>query len=124
VLRDYSDEEILAGKATAAIKKQTESILQQARARAFADKITQLESERIDLLAKQEKGWAGTTPLERLRAGFIPGQNSTEEAYLNNLANEISSREAQIQALEESLSGKKAGSSLPFALGGNVTPFG
>lgn len=124
VLRDYSDEEILAGKATAAIRKQTESILEQAKARAYSDKITSLESERIDLLDKQQKGWAGSTMGERLKAGFATGVASTEQAYLENLAKEIASREAQIKSLEETMSGKRATPASPFALGGDVDPFG
>lgn len=48
VLDQYTDEEILAGKATKAINEQTKAIILQAKIRARQDKIQELERERMD----------------------------------------------------------------------------
>jgi len=49
VLDQYTDEEVLAGKATKAINEQTKAIILQARIRARQDKIQELESRRLEI---------------------------------------------------------------------------
>ncbi|HWK58101.1 MAG TPA: phage tail tape measure protein [Parapedobacter sp.] len=48
VLDQYTDEQILAGKATKAIEAQTKAIILQAKIRARQDKIQELEKQRMD----------------------------------------------------------------------------
>lgn len=115
VLKDYSDEEILAGRATAAIQNQTKSILEQAKARAKANRVTELESKRLELMDKLAQGWAGSTPGERLLAGF--GKDA-EATYLASINKQIASVEKQIEAMESQISrGGQGAPQLPFALG-------
>ena len=49
VLQDYKDEEILAGKATGAIREQVNALVAKAKAQAALNKITSLEDEKLTL---------------------------------------------------------------------------
>lgn len=101
VLKNYSDEEILAGKATKAIKKQTEAIIEQANQRAYLNTVTRLSEEKIDLQEQQRRGFEGATTRERLSTmGSVFLKGSYREAYHDELQKRINAKESEIKAIE------------------------
>lgn len=125
VLRNYTDEEILAGKATSAIDKQTRALVEQAKTRAYLDTITELEMKRIDVASKKASGKWGdgiwNTISNEIKGG-LKGQKAGVP-YQEQLSKEDASLLAQIRALEEVLDGKTGTYKNPFGLGPQRNPF-
>ncbi|MFD2961391.1 MULTISPECIES: phage tail tape measure protein [Olivibacter] len=97
VLKDYSDEELLAGKATRAIEKQTKAILNRAKMRAYENQITKLEEENIKIdqdLGENISDRSLTNPLNAF----------ANWKYLN-LLNRKMANQARIKELESGLEG-------------------
>lgn len=67
VLKQYSDQEILAGKAKSAIDKYTDSMLQNAKVAAAQSKITDLQGRLIDI---DTKGYEGIPISDRISGGI------------------------------------------------------
>lgn len=121
--KNLTDEQILAGKASAAYLSLSESIIKSARARAAADKITENQSKILDLEAKNTEALAkkknaeielskaqAKSNLSNNQASPLPGAYTTmgsskelSEAtqVLNDLNKEISDNVDQINALNK-----------------------
>lgn len=121
--KNLTDEQILAGKASAAYLSLSESIIKSARARAAADKITENQSKILDLEAKNTEALAkkknaeielskaqAKSNLSNNQASPLPGAYTTmgsskelSEATqaLNDLNKEISDNVDQINALNK-----------------------
>lgn len=121
--KNLTDEQILAGKASAAYLTLSESIIKSARARAAADKITENQSKILDLEAKNTESLAkkrnaeielskaqAKSNLSNNQASPLPGAYTTmgsskelSEATqgLNDLNKEISDNVDQINALNK-----------------------
>lgn len=121
--KNLTDEQILAGKASAAYLSLSESIIKSARARAAADKITENQSKILDLEAKNTEAFAkkknaeielskaqAKSNLSNNQASPLPGAYTTmgsskelSEATqgLNDLNKEISDNVDQINALNK-----------------------
>ena len=121
--KNLTDEQILAGKASAAYLTLSESIIKSARARAAADKITENQSKILDLEAKNTEALAkkknaeielskaqAKSNLSNNQASPLPGAYTTmgsskelSEATqgLNDLNKEISDNVDQINALNK-----------------------
>jgi len=119
VLKNYTDEEILAGKATVAIKKQTDAILDQAKARAAMNKITALEERKIDIANEKKSGKYGSNLLYAFGNEIIGGLKgqSAGQPYLDQLSKEEQLINAQIEELEKLISGKDPGYKTLYGLG-------
>ncbi|MFD2962767.1 MULTISPECIES: phage tail tape measure protein [Olivibacter] len=90
VLQDYTNEEILAGKATEAIARQTEALLLQAKVRAGQGVLAKRYEERAELVERRRQGLAGASMWERLTAGFrATNGKSTAQAYEEMLDEQI-----------------------------------
>ncbi|MBP3944415.1 phage tail tape measure protein [Sphingobacteriaceae bacterium WQ 2009] len=59
VLQDYSDEAIMAGKATAAIKDQIKQLITLSTVRAYQSKMEKLSAQKLDLNDQLERGYQG-----------------------------------------------------------------
>ncbi|HIY76403.1 MAG TPA: phage tail tape measure protein [Candidatus Sphingobacterium stercorigallinarum] len=66
VLKGYSDEQIMAGQATAAIKEQIKQIIRLSTVKAYSNKLDELSARRADLQDQLERGYSGSTISERL----------------------------------------------------------
>src|SRR5690606_35004241 len=66
VLKGYSDEQIMAGQATAAIKEQIKQIIRLSSVKAYSNKLDELSARRADLQDQLERGYTGSTISERL----------------------------------------------------------
>lgn len=124
VLKNYSDEEILAGKATNAIKKQTEAIIEQANQRAYLNTVTRLSEEKIDLQEQQRRGFGGATAGERLSTmGSVFFKGNYSEAYHDELQKRIEAKEAEIRSIESFIGGSGSKKDDASKLFNNSNPF-
>lgn len=123
VLKNYSDEEIMAGRATAAIRNQTKAILEQAKVRAYADQITDLEKKKIDLNDQLRRGFKGATLSERASTIGNIFSSDYEKAYSESLKGRIASVDAQIKGLEEEMGGKGSRYKNPLGVNTQSNPF-
>lgn len=144
--KNLTDEQILAGKASAAYLSLSESIIKSARARAASDKITENQSKILDLEAKNTEALAkkknaeielskaqAKSNLSNNQASPLPGAYTTmgsskelSEATqgLNDLNKEISDNVDQINALNkanEKLSKNINITDLTFEIKGGVS---
>lgn len=105
VLQAYTDEEIMAGRATVAIKEQAAAIVSRAKARAIENKITALEDQKINI---QSDIAAGPGEMEKLLMGFNKtvtfGIWDPLEGWFSKRAGEIEEVNAQQKDLEDNLS--------------------
>jgi len=95
-LKAYSDEEILAGKATKAVKEYVSMLASRARADAALKRLTQIDERKADVNRKITEGYGSSTWMERLSAGFrATNGKSTSQAYLESLKKEVADLEKQ-----------------------------
>lgn len=97
VLRDYSDEQIMSGKAKKAIEEHTEALIKQAAIRAAQGKLEKLAQQKLEEQDRKERGFSGATVGERFEAmdseTFFSGNWS--KAYSDHIDNNIRAIEAQ-----------------------------
>ncbi len=95
VLQDYTDEAILSGKATAAIKDQVKELIKLSTVRAYNSKLDELAIKKRDLLDQKSRGFRGATFGERV--GTIENFFSSdyESAYASTIDQRIKSVELQ-----------------------------
>lgn len=82
VLKDYSDEQVLIGEATKAIKEQIKERIKLATVRGYESKLDDLAKKRIDLEDQLERGQKGATFKERwgtLRESITDWSKSYED---------------------------------------------
>jgi TP901 family phage tail tape measure protein len=121
VLKGYSDEEIMAGRATGAIREQVKALVAKAKAGAALAKISDLESEKIDINKEMD---AGPGKAERIAMGF----NKTITGGLwDPLAGWMKTRNnrlAEIKALQDELETtlEKEETTITKFEGGTATP--
>jgi TP901 family phage tail tape measure protein len=99
VLKDYTDEEILAGKATEAIAKQTEALLLQAKVRGQQSVLAKNYERIAQLQDQKRRGWSGASVGERAEyaaAGLTFGDFN--ERYQEMLDEDIKAIEDANQA--------------------------
>lgn len=100
VLQDYTDEEIMAGKATQAIKEQTKAIILQARIRARQEKIQELEAKRL----AAESGDFGFWDTVQIRtAGVFGGAGQAARTAAGITISEIRNIDQAITDLTEGI---------------------
>src|SRR5690606_15711863 len=103
VLRNYSDEEIMAGKATVAIRKHTDALLEQALIRKQADRYAEIEMAKMDNRAKRSTGKYGDGIFDVIGneiVGGLKGQKAGQP-YIDQLDKEFARMVAEQEALEE-----------------------
>ncbi len=97
VLQDYSDEQIMSGKAKKAIEEHTEALIKQAAIRAAQGKLEKLAQQKLEEQDRKERGFSGATVGERFEAmdseTFFSGNWS--KAYSDHIDNNIRAIEAQ-----------------------------
>ncbi|WP_185213756.1 phage tail tape measure protein [Sphingobacterium mizutaii] len=97
ILQDYSDEQIMSGKAKKAIEEHTEALIKQAAIRAAQGKLEKLAQQKLEEQDRKERGFSGAKVGERFEAmdseTFFSGNWS--KAYSDHIDNNIRAIEAQ-----------------------------
>ncbi|MGJ1419993.1 phage tail tape measure protein [Sphingobacterium spiritivorum] len=104
VLKGYSDEEIMANKATAAIKEQIKQIIALSTVKAYQSKLDDLAVQRVEKLDQLKRGYRGATATERFNAmpdGFF--SSDWESAYNLSVQKELDAIEASRQLIGETV---------------------
>lgn len=68
VLKDYSDEEIMIGKATVAIRAQVKERIKLAQVKAYERKLDEIADKKVQLEDQRDRGQSGATFMERVRS--------------------------------------------------------
>lgn len=104
-LSQYTKEEILAGKATTAIRSYIAAIEQKAKAEATGRKLADIDGSINDIDTKLKNGYsASTSPWERLKAGFNQKKGeTTEQGWRREMADQKAALVAQQRELRDSL---------------------
>ncbi|SEG63008.1 phage tail tape measure protein [Sphingobacterium lactis] len=97
VLKDYTDEQIMAGKAKQAIDEYTKSLVKQATIRASRGKLEKLAQAKLEEEDRKERGFSGATIKERMEAmspeTFL--SNDWRKAYEKHVDNNIKTIETE-----------------------------
>lgn len=97
VLKDYSDEEIMAGNAKRAIDEYTKSLVKQATVRAMRDRLEKLAQQKFDEQERKRRGFSGASLGERYESlnseTFF--SNDWANAYNKHVEGNIKTIEAQ-----------------------------
>ena len=104
VLKDYTDEEILSGKATTAIQRHTKAILARAKARAYENKITELEQELLDIESESANSFGSdiwNNMGNQIRGAFTGRLGS--QVYQQDLSDRKEAINKELELLESSL---------------------
>lgn len=105
VLKDYTDEQIMSGKAKTAIEEHTKALVKQASVRAMNDKLADLARKKMDEEDRRERGFSGATLGERWESfnseTFF--SNDWASAYDKHVDNNIKTIEAQENKLAKSV---------------------
>ncbi|WP_374949638.1 phage tail tape measure protein [Mucilaginibacter sp.] len=101
-LKGYTDEEIKAGKATAAVNKHVEALLRQARATAAQNRIESLSGDIIDLQTKTHIGYDKQSLWDKVKFRAQHPFLSEEErkaAFFKDLLDQKESKQKEMDAL-------------------------
>lgn len=105
VLKDYTDEEIMAGKATTAIKAQSEAIVLRAQARLQEEMILEGMRKREQVTQKLNQGFSGLGTMEQLgyyAQGFLSFQRPME-LFLNDIRDGYEDADASVKTYQQGL---------------------
>ncbi|WP_312139508.1 phage tail tape measure protein [Sphingobacterium sp.] len=114
ILKDYTDEQIMAGNAKKAIDEYTKSLVKQATVRAMRDRMEKLAQQKFDQQDRQNRGFRGATLGERFESldaktffsnnwanaynEHVEGNIKTIAAQEKKFAEEIAKLEADISS--------------------------
>nr|WP_199081363.1 phage tail tape measure protein [Pedobacter sp. ASV19] len=101
-LKMYTDEEILAGKATVAIGQYVAQLERRARIDAALKKLTELDEEKINIDQKIADGPKGEGYWDRVKRGFTTG-NNTDGGYVKGLKQQKADIEKQQALIREQM---------------------
>ena len=94
VLKDYSDEEIMIGKATAAIKDQIKQIIALSTIKAYQNKLADLSSQNVDLKDQLERGYKNATFSEKVElTPEVFFSSDYDKAYKNAIEKRLNQNE-------------------------------
>ncbi|WP_138092689.1 phage tail tape measure protein [Sphingobacterium daejeonense] len=97
VLKDYSNEQIMAGQAKKAIEEHTQALVKQAAIRAAQGKLEKLAQQKLEEQDRKDRGFSGASIGERFEAmnstTFFSG--NWAKAYSDHVDNNIKTIESQ-----------------------------
>lgn len=97
VLKNYSDEEIMIGKATVAIRAQVKERIKLAQVKAYERKLDEIADKRVQLEDQRDRGQSGATFMERVRSlpSAVKNWTKSYEELIDDSLEEIEAQETK-----------------------------
>lgn len=102
VLQTYSDEEIMIGKATKAIRDQIKELIKLSTIKAYENKLDSLAAEKVELRDQRARGQSGATITERIRS--LPSAiTNWKKSYVELIDDSLETVESQEKLFADEL---------------------